>query len=52
VLRLFDFLITFDSHLFIKFWNVNNLMGYGFLKKFQMKDPLDFFFNFLIFIQK
>jgi hypothetical protein len=44
VLRLFDFLITFGSHLFIKFWNVNNLWVLDFLKIFRMKDPLVFFF--------
>ncbi len=44
MLRLFDFLITFGSHLFIKFWNVNKLWVLEFLKIFRMKDPLVFFF--------
>jgi hypothetical protein len=45
VLRLFDFLITFGSHLCIKFWNVNNLWVLDFLKIFRIKDPLVFFFS-------
>jgi len=45
VLRLFDFLITFGSHLFIKFWNVNKLWVLEFLKIFRMKDPFFCFFS-------